>query len=261
MIIIENEKVLIDKDGFISASDINDATRSFVADYLIDLMEKINRYVYELYDAVDVKSHDMTGLFFISLLSEIHKDYQAAIILSSRGLLVQSKELVRGILEKVFIIKAVANDDKNLKRWYDSQEFQRYRLLKDAYLKKPGLDSLSYIAETSPEKKGENVHISEWAKLAGMDENYNREYRLLSEAVHFSMANYIDGFDFNGEIPEAIIIGPIYEDVDAVMLTALEYLAIAVGIVNYYFGTECNDWNNLKEAIDLCWKKLYLSKA
>lgn len=249
MIYQEGKNVLLNSDGFIEKNDLNTCI-ALSEEALYDYMVEVNRYIYKLYEQVKVSSNDYIGCFFISCNNRIHKNFQSSLILLSRGLEEPARILIRTMLETVVIAQAIFNDPKNYAKWESNQKIESNRLIDDINRKKKGLVQLK--GKVSTEKLYPNqmkTHISDWARLADMEEEYNTAYRVLSGNVHFSYHSYEQDFCCeNGKIV-AINVGPQMENQWVIIITMIDIMLRMIRIFRVYFQIEDEAFNKIVEQL------------
>lgn len=93
------------------------------------------------------------------------------------------------------------------------------------------------------------THISDWARLADMEEEYNTAYRVLSGNVHFSYRSYEQDFCCeNGKIV-AINVSPQMENQRVIITTMLDIMLRMIRIFRVYFQIEDEAFNKIVEQL------------
>lgn len=260
MIYQEGENVLLNSDGFIEKNDLNTCI-ALSEEALYDYMVEVNRYIYKLYEQVKVSSNDYIGCFFISCNNRIHKNFQSSLILLSRGLEEPARILIRTMLETVVIAQVIFKDHENYNKWESNQKIEANRLINDINRKKNGLTQPK--GKVFTEKLHPNqpkTHISEWARLADMEEEYNTAYRFLSGNVHFSYRSYEQDFCCeNGKIV-AINVGPQMENQRVIITTMLDIMLRMIRIFRTYFQIEDTEFENIALQLKLFEEKVLTEK-
>lgn len=259
MIYQEGENVLLNSDGFIEKNDLNTCI-ALSEEALYDYMLEVNRYIYKLYEQVKVSSNDYIGCFFISCNNRIHKIFQSSLILLSRGLEESARILIRTMLETVVIAQAIFNDPKNYAKWESNQKDELNKL-NNIINKKKGL--VQPKRKVHAEKLHPNqtkTHISEWARLADMEEEYNTAYRFLSGNVHFSYRSYEQDFCCeNGKIV-AINVGPQTENQWVIIITMIDIMLRMIRIFRVYFQIEDTEFENIHLQLEMFQEKVLTEK-
>ena len=260
MIYQEGENILLNSDGFIEKNDLNTCI-ALSEEALYDYMVEVNRYIYKLYEQVKVSSNDYIGCFFISCNNRIHKIFQSSLILLSRGLEEAARILIRTMLETVVIAQAIFKDHENYNKWESNQKIEANRLINDINRKKKGLTQPK--GKVSTEKLYPNqtkTHISDWAMLADMEEEYNTAYRVLSGNVHFSYHSYEQDFCCeNGKIV-AINVGPQMENQRVIITTMLDIMLKMIRIFRTYFQIEDTEFENIDLQLEMFQEKVLTEK-
>lgn len=218
----EKEGYFVDDDGFCEESDYSTHISNLFS-LEFNFARQVNKECYELFKQLQLHSGDPIGRFMASSFNKIHKTFQSIIILSSRGLEEESKIMMRTMLDKLFISKAILNDKNNYEKWVLSQDNKRRILINLIKEKAKGLEDIKWEDYETEIDKGKNTSVREWAQLADMEADYNRYYRLFSGDVHISAA-LVDsdyGIDSDGKHMD---IGPRYEDTGAIIITACKFM-------------------------------------
>ena len=259
MIYQKGENVILDNDGFINQNDLNTCI-ALSEKELYDYMEKVNHYLYKLYEQVKVSSDDYIGCFFISCNNRIHKGFQSSLILLSRGLEETARILVRTMLETV-VAQAIFNNPQNYAKWESNQKIESNRLINAINREEKGLAQLKGKVPTEKIYPNQTkTNISEWARLADMEEEYNTAYRVLSGNVHFSYCSYDkDLCCENGKIV-AINIGPQMENQRVIITTMTDIVLRMIQIFKAYFQIEDTEFENIDLQLKIFQEKVLKEK-
>lgn len=92
---------------------------------IIKLVYKINEEIYNLYENIEICSNDFKSLHCINLFSFIHKTFQSVIILAERRLENEAYSLLRNMLEEIFKMRDVYNDEENIKTFIEDYNYNR----------------------------------------------------------------------------------------------------------------------------------------
>ena len=258
-VIIDGKKIYIDKDGFISEDDIKNSYFCFMHTELLKYIKQLNAYIYELYDRLSelINIDDEASLLILSLLIEMHKDYQSMVIIASRGLKAQGAVFARTILEKLFILKAVCNDNVLVEDWEKTQNYKTNGLIIAINKKKKGLEEIyKNRGEIKQLENAKERKIEWWASKAGMKEEYNREYQYFTNYVHFSHIELKDILCVDENGSPYLDIAPSTDYDIPFLLTACSYVLRGVVEVMKYYEIELDDrLKAFKEIEKREWKK------
>ena len=235
MVIVKDSCIRIDENGYLNPDDLNEVIcRAYPREF--EIMYEANRQIYQIIEATNASRADRIGSFLLSVFIQIHKLFQSAIILLARGLEEQAKAILRILLERLMIIAAVNNNPKNYERWVLHQEKERKRLIENVRNNKPGVEHLeAEIKDIEIPKEFGGMNFKEWAREAGMEERYFREYSYLSGHIHYSMEAYRETeIVENGEFV-GLSIAPRYKEVRCLAISAMEFVKDAVLIIGNYF--------------------------
>lgn len=247
----EDNNIEVDQNGFLEMSDEEKPIFRTLRPYIDEALKR-NRDLYNLYSQIEISSDDAMGLFLISSLERLHKDYQAALILALRGLPDQAGAISRSIMEKLFIMQAVFDNPDNLALWSKTQNRElniTRKIIEEGWVN----SAIDYerVLEYPTLNETKDVKMREWAKKADMEKDYRVIYSQLSKHIHHSRTDMIDDWEVdNNNYVDAINIGPKTEGIEALISLLLEYFTNAVEIVAAFTGAEVNwtkDWRRLYE--------------
>lgn len=185
----------LDKDGFLGGP-AGVWSRSFHKAHgsLLERCKQLNRDVHSLLYSVDVHNKDGREVIVVLLLSRAVELYQATILLLMQGMETSAKVVIRGLLESVFSLRAVARDDETLKAYIEDDQFERRKMINKARrndapnlesLKEAATDELLATIERSiQEQRITHLTTEELSKRAGMHDWYLTVYPMLSKTVH-----------------------------------------------------------------------------
>lgn len=251
LILNEKNEIGIDNTGFVEASDYNTAiAKCYRMEF--ELLDQINQYMYDLYDALEPKRDDLLGCFFIGTYNKIHKNIQAAMVLATRGLNEQIKILIRSNLDKLMVMQAISNNHNNYNLLVEHHKNETYRLINAIKRGEPGLEHLAnQIPKDKEFEKGKKTSQIEWAKMAGMEDDYNVVYRLFSRNIHHALSSLEDEFVFEDGLPSIMDIGPQYEDSRQLLATLATDALRCAHIIEDYFGINSKTYNELDNKLEI----------
>lgn len=245
--IMLNEKgeIAIDGEGFMESCDFNTyIAKEYACEF--SFLRQINEYMYKIYDLILLQNTDEIGCFFAVTYNKIHKNMQMIIIAASRGLNEQVRILLRSMLDKLMIMQAVCNDNDNYDKWIKHQQYEMYRLVKDIKKGEPGLEALKErYSNNDFLPKGKYISQKEWAKLAGMEEEYNVVYRLFSGNVHYSVSSLEAELLVRNGLPHIMDIGPQYSDTKKLLITLATDALRALWIIITYFKIDDTEYKKI----------------
>lgn len=249
LILNDNNEVGIDAAGYVCPEDTTSPIwECFIDDF--SLLQEINIYMYGLFDKMNANQNDVIECFLAETYNKIYKDYQSGLLLASRGLIEQSKVMLRVILDKIMIMQAVHNDNENYHLWFKHQIYQRNRLIKDIKNKRPGLEHLyDKVNGMDLEPDAKRVSSLEWARLSAMESEYNITYRLFSGSVHYSLSAYEEDITFSDGRPEAIMIGPQTDEIEILLITLATDALKAASIIIEHYGLKDEKYAQLENKL------------
>lgn len=260
LFINQDGNVEIDMNGYLSDSD---ETSPIWINYnnLFLFSKQVNTFMYELLELTEPKDNDVIACFIVETFSKIHKDYQSGIILAARGLADQTKVILRIILDKLMIMKAVQLDSNNYNLWLKQQAKNRNTIINEIRNKRPGLKHLyNSVKDYELSKDAEKVPVSKWAKLAEMEEEYNVTYRLFSENVHYSIRSFSDNLIVEDGTTAAILIGPQLEEIEIILTSLITDAMKAASIVLDHFNIAKDKYTELDKILE-SWQVVFMKSS
>lgn len=111
------------------------------------------------------------------------------------GLGVEGKVLTRSILESLFILKAICNDEKLVQDFVLSHQAKQQKLLGIIFKKSNEdifhrikddftMEQLEKLKRENKEKGIREIPTQDWARKANLTSHYETAYRVLSDEVH-----------------------------------------------------------------------------
>ena len=245
LVVDENNQLSIDESGFMNESDFNTPI-SILHNDIFQLFRETNLFMYKIYDLLSHNANDLIGLFFVGVYVKIHKQIQSATVLLSRGLEEETKIMLRSILDKLFIMRAIYNDKDNFDKLLSHHNFERRSLNNAIKNKLPGLEKLPYNINLP---KGNRTSMKQWANLANMEDQYNVVYWLFSTNIHCSLSSLESDLSIKDGSPYIIDICPHFEETTELLLTILDDAFNAIDVIVNYFGIDKSEYNSLKDRI------------
>ncbi len=164
---------------------------------LWELAIDTNNYVSDFQYSLDVHTGVLHELIGASLYIRIITNYQALLILISKGMLPQSHIMVRAQVEALFTLVAIAKDNDFANLYIGHEEHQRKNVLnklkryKDSVNNNdPDIQEATSIVEKIKENIKENnikyISTEDTSKRADLHSWYNTVYAITSTAAHTS---------------------------------------------------------------------------
>lgn len=245
LVVDKNNRLGIDERGFMDESDFNTPI-SLMYNNIFQLFYETNLFMYKIYDSLSPNANDIIGLFFVGVYIKIHKQIQSAAVLLSRGLEEETKIILRSILDKLFIMRAIYNNKDNFDRLLSNHNYERRSLNNAIKNKLPGLEKLPYNINLP---KGNRTSMKQWAKLANMEAQYNVVYRLFSTNIHCSLSSLESDLSIKDGSPYMIDICPHFEETTELLLTILDDAFNAIDVIVNYFEIDKSEYTSLKDRI------------
>ena len=250
MLILTDRGIEIDDNGYIEKYELESELVHLHSKISFEAIE-LNNNIYSLYDKIKSPREDNLANFYLGTLERMHKDYQAILILLFRGMQSQARSIMRNLLEKILIMKAVDNDHKNFESWVRTQNRERNRtiqIVKDGYTHHTENEISKMNLEMSDDT--EYVKYVEWAERADMVFDYKVIYHILCGDTHHTMSGIgKDTFEEEGMVA-GFSIAPVFEDIDIIISLAMHYLLMTVLIINKYLGIDVGWTATLEKKLD-----------
>lgn len=237
----------IDENGFLD-SDISIWITKHRADNnaLFNLCEDINRYAQPILNKLEINKGDAQELLVVLLYVRALSTYQACIILCERGMVSETRILLRSLIELLFRTSAISKDYNIALAFIQEDEVNRRKFINkfknlSAELKNhhgnPELDDLLKTINSEIEDKDIKELKTQWfAQKSGLNDYYNTAYSVFSNAVHANVRHLQDYVvtDSDGNI-ETINYGPNVKGLDLLLLTAGETMLLMLKDINKLF--------------------------
>lgn len=250
MLIINDRVIEIDNNGYLEQYELENKLMHSLSRFYSDAIE-LNNNVCLLYDQMSPSSGDGLATFYLGTLERMHKDYQAVLILLCRGMQSQARSIMRNLLEKTLIIKAVDKKQENLKSWVRTQNRERNRTKETI---KSGITHFTeeeLVAMDLEESKDiEKVSYSEWAKRAGMEFDYKVIYHIFCGDTHHTMSGMDKDAVADDNRFSGFSIAPNFEDIDYIITLAMHYLLMTVAIIAEHLKIDVEWIVPLQEKLD-----------
>ncbi len=228
------------EEGFlgdsITVTDFKSSVESKYAPFF-ELYRKTNRIAHEMKFHIEVPSTDGQKVIAVALFIRLLNSFQAVAILAQHGLMFDSKIVLRGGLESLFILNLLCKEKEFLDEYIGSDHVRRLTLFEvAAHTSDPNFESLRNYANSHPEfytelkekikKNGwKRLKAAEIAKRSGLSSMYDTRYRLLSDAVHTSPHSLESLLSFTeDQTPSTFEWGPSDQDLPFTLLTGIQML-------------------------------------
>jgi hypothetical protein len=254
-----------DKEGFLS-TEIGGLTKRCHTHYKewFNLYESINRYCWGLTSRLKFHSDNRQEYFTLALFLRMLSVFEGSYVLIERGMVSETKILLRTLMETLFSLCAVAKDKDAAERFYQGHNYLKYKALKKMLEShspaiipneidhSKRLAELKNLAQT---KKSKPLSVEDWATKAGLHDFYASAYIYFSWTAHSNVMEI--GQLLQGESDDSvrkIVLSPNFEEVYRYLMTGIECIVIALGSINELFHLKEND---RIEEYDRSYKELY----
>jgi len=237
----------INEEGFLS-EEIKKYQDQIVSKFqsLFALGKEVNQFAHKVKYELRVHNEDVQQMIAACALIKLHNNFQTIYILCTYGLVNDAKIILRSMLEILFILKLSCEDYKFVEKYVMADQIYRQKLLNVAKSNPDGVfdETRQYATEEVLNKIKQDIEandiqelkIEQLAQRAGMKSHYDTAYRMLCNPTH-SGARSLEGylmFDEDKKI-SGLNFGPTDEDIDLVMITAIDNMGIGlVSILNFF---------------------------
>jgi hypothetical protein len=217
-----------------------------------DFVMKLNEYIYHKYDSLDNSNipDRQISKFIIATIIEMHKTFQAIIIMLEMGLQNEAKALLRILLEKQIKLQAVHNDKANYHKLRQNEIHiykQIAKNIENGNIKYIPNDNITENFKKIIDLESKKIQIHELAKLANMETEYYTMYNKLNENVHHgiysSYGTTIIGTDENAVTTFNIL--PITSDIREYIQSVVDLMIRGTEIFLEHFDFDKTDLERL----------------
>jgi hypothetical protein len=214
---------------------------------LFDFVDSLNKFAQLLKYDFNIHNEDPQELIIGALFIKAHQSFESVVILAERGLVADSKSILRVLLEAVFYLKAVCEDRNFTFDYIKGDDVERFKILNRVFKDNSNVFSDELKAYASKErieelrpqiwKRDESpLEIYKVAKRAGMDDFYQLVYGTLSADIHTSVGSLEKyyGLDQNGKVVYLESV-PNFTDMKSVIVTSCSILIVALGCTSKFF--------------------------
>lgn len=249
------------EEGFlgdsITVTHFKSSVESKYAQFL-ELYRKTNRTAHKMKFHLEVPNTDGQKVIAVALFIRLLNSFQAVAILAQHGLMFDSKIVLRGGLESLFILNLLCKKKEFLDEYIGSDHVRRLTLFEvAAHTSDPNFESLRNYANSHPEfytelkekikKNGwKRLKAAEIAKRSGLSSMYDTQYRLLSEEVHTSPRSLESSLSFTeDQNPSTFEWGPSDQELRLTLFTGIQMLLVAMKAIS----TLCGIYDEHKELL------------
>lgn len=252
-------------EGFLSTemAESSEECQKRYAEWFV-LCEEVNRYCMEQLTKLQVNYNNKQKYLTVALFIKFLGLFQGTIILMKKCMANETKILLRSLMETLFIFKAITKHEDLAEEYYKNHYLEKLKALRRIQSSSmaeeigEGSQHIKRIKELEnivKQNKIKHTAIEEWARRAGMQDYYDTVYPYFSWTAHSSVIDigqYLEGD--TDDIVEHILWQPNIEEIEQLLLAAIESLVIALGTLNglYSLGIEKNI-----SAYDQRYKDLY----
>lgn len=233
-----------EESGFIS-EDLTSYKNHIIAKFsdLYGEVLRINEYAQQLQYKLDIHKENPDELVAAILYSRIISIYQALILVSERGMLQQVKMLLRCILESLFPLVAISENEGYSKELISADEIVRLKALNKLIRYKERIGAKDKDLETAKalavtvkntiEKDGiKKIRVEDAAVKAKLLDWYDTAYCHLSNTIHHSMRSLEEHLHFDADRDiEGLKNEPEIEGLNTLYIVAIESVIYAVKAV------------------------------
>jgi hypothetical protein len=240
------------EEGFLSTK-IDDLIQKCHTKYKdwFELHESINKYCWGLISKLKFHSDNRQEYLTLALFLRTLSIFEGSYILIERGMVSETKILLRTLMETLFSLCAVARDKEAAEQFYQGHNYLKYKALKKMLEShSPAIvpneidygKRLAELKNPAQTKKSKPLSVEEWATKAGLHDFYASAYIYFSWTAHSNVMEI--GKLLQGESDDSvrkIVLSPDFEEVYKYLMTGIECIVIALGSINKLFHLKEND--------------------
>ena len=240
----------IDQEGFLS-KDIDNFEKHNLSKYapLFNFYKELNSFCQEYSFKLSIPKSSIRKLLLAILYIRSLSTFQSVLILLSKGIINESKVLLRTQFEIVFQLVAIIKNEHYETNYLGQELIQRKKMLnKTNYWSEEIKNKLApqeiskMMEEVKSEirnKKIKEISTKQFAQKAELNDSYNTAYAMLCLASHANVMDLKNHFIFGEKgIVESFKWGPSEEQMFNLMATSIENQLIILKNLEKEFETK-----------------------
>ncbi len=253
-----------DEDGFLAENNLDfmPALESRYGKY-IEICKELNKYSQKLQYELVVHNKHTPELLSSILFSRVLSTYQAALLVSFKGMRQQVIILIRCILEPLFPLVAISKDQafsyelvksdavEGLKALNKLIRYQERNNVDDAELAQSKEQKL-IVSKKIKKDNLKKISVFDCAKKSGLEDWYDTLYAFTSSTLHSSVRSLEDALHLDPDKKKIVALKnePEFEDFDVLYMTLSECLIYATSSICRIFNL------NEPEMLEDCRKRV-----
>lgn len=213
---------------------------------LFSLAKEVNRFAHAIKYELVINNENVQEMIAACALIKLHNNFQSVYILSTCGLIPDSKTILRSMLEVLFILKVSCEDESFVREYVSADQIYRKKLMSaaknnpdktfDETRQYATEEVLNKIKEDIESNNIQELRVDQLASRAGMKTHYDSAYRMLCNPAH-SGARSLEQYLVIGEDTKvtSLDFGPTDDDIDLVLITAMDSLTIGLASIMNLF--------------------------
>ena len=238
------EKGFLDHESELKREQIRD-----LYEVKYGLYQEINHFAHTvLNDCYAQIGTSVIKLLIVALYIRCLTIYQSILFVSERGMLAETRILLRSIIEVCFYLKAVCKDESILNVLQVKDEQQKLRSVNRVIYSKTKIKNLPSLDELNKKKSEieeriKNIPVKakgveELSKLAGMHDCYLTIYTPLCNSVHTNAIDLDMYLNIENDKINGLSYGPTDDKLGFNITTSMEVISNAMEAMNIYFELE-----------------------
>ncbi len=241
-----------DEDGFLAEDNLDfiTALESRYGKY-IEICKELNTYSQKLQYELVVHNRHTPELLSSILFSRVLTTYQAALLVSFKGMRQQVNILIRCILEPLFPLVAISKDQTFSYELVKSDVVEELKALNKLirYQERNNVDA-DELAQSKAQKliltkkiekdNLKKISVFDCAKKSGLEDWYDTLYTFTSSTLHSSVRSLEDALHLDPDRKKIVALKnePEFEDFDVLYMTLSECLTHAIRSICKIFNLE-----------------------
>lgn len=234
----------LNEEGFLSKemTSVTEKIKRKYSEYF-SLYEELNVFAQDTVFLIEVNNLNAQQIILASVYLRLLSSYQSIYLLCEKGLVAESKIILRSIFENVFKFVAIVKDKELAKTFIKQDMIHQKKSINKLFESDPSLKSvkeLKEIIEENKKKKGEKkpkeLGPKDYAQKADLMNYYNTAYSLLCSSAHTEARELEKLLVADNELRiTSFKWGPVDEEVDFILLGSMEAIMIVLKNMNEIF--------------------------
>ena len=223
-----------------------------------DYCARLNKFGQSTLHELNIHNENPQELLLSTLFLRSLSNYQGALILLSKGMILEARILIRSLLEILFRFKVISISQKEAVNFINQDRINSKSLIDKVSKLKNTPFELKSLQERKTEIEAEikdyniQYHGTNWyAKKAELDDYYNMVYPFLCNAVHSNVRDLESHLIIKDNKVTSFNYGPTTNELEDQLFLASQFLLRMIDILNDIFGLKIlNELVSFKDELE-----------